>query len=123
MAKNVLGTDLEACSFDPLTGFHRTGFCEMGREDPGLHCVCCVMTDAFLDFSKAQGNDLTAAVPEIAFPGLSAGDRWCVCVQRWQEAHAAGVAPPVILEATHIATLEWVEMEDLRRHAVETHTE
>ena len=123
MPKNVLGTDLEPCSFEPLTGFHRTGFCEMGREDTGLHCVCCVMTDAFLAFSHSQGNDLVTAVPEIAFPGLQAGDRWCVCVQRWQEAHAAGVAPPVILEATHIATLEWVELDDLRKHSIETRTE
>ena len=122
MAKNVLGTDLEPCSFEPITGFYRTGFCQTGREDPALHCMCCIMTDAFLQFSKAQGNDLTMPDPQVPFPGLVAGDRWCVCIDRWKEAHAAGAAPQVILEATHISTLEFVDLEDLKRHSIESPT-
>ena len=123
MAKNVLGTDLEPCSFEPMTGFLRTGYCQMARGDEGLHCVCAVMTDAFLAYSASRGNDLTIAIPDVGFPGLEAGDRWCLCIDRWKEAHAEGVAPPVVLEATHISTLEFVEMEDLRRHAAHTHSD
>jgi uncharacterized protein (DUF2237 family) len=116
MARNVLGTELETCSVDPLTGFYRSGCCETGVDDLGVHVVCAEATDEFLAFSHSQGNDLST--PQPGFPGLKAGDRWCLCASRWQEALDAGVAPPVILEATHLQALEWVSLDDLRRHAV-----
>jgi uncharacterized protein (DUF2237 family) len=94
VAKNVLGTDLEPCGFEPLTGFYRDGCCNTGGDDPGVHVVCAQMTAEFLAFSRAQGNDLSTAVPEAGFPGLQPGDRWCLCASRWQEALDAGVAPP-----------------------------
>jgi len=119
MAKNVLGTDLAACSMKPLTGFYRNGRCDTGREDVGLHCVCIVATDEFLAFSRSRGNDLSTPVPAYRFPGLKAGDRWCLCVLRWKEALEAGRAPQVVLEATHLSTLEFVDLEDLVRHAVD----
>ncbi|MEQ9453375.1 MAG: DUF2237 domain-containing protein [Phycisphaeraceae bacterium] len=118
MAKNVLGTELAECSRDPLTGFYRDGCCRTGADDVGLHTVCARVTEAFLAFSRAAGNDLSTPRPEYAFPGLKAGDRWCVCVERWKEALEAGVAPPVVLEATHMSVLEFVEMEVLEEHAV-----
>ncbi len=118
MAKNVLGTDLETCSRSPLTGFYRNGKCETGRGDFGLHVVCARMTGVFLAFSKAQGNDLTTPNPDAHFRGLVPGDRWCLCVTRWKQALAAGVAPPVVLEATHPSTLEFVSLEELQQHAV-----
>lgn len=116
MARNVLGEELESCSTDPLTGFYRTGCCETGGDDAGVHTVCAEMTDEFLRFSIQRGNDLST--PRPGFPGLRPGDRWCLCASRWAEALAAGVAPPVVLEATHARTLDWVDMADLRRHAV-----
>jgi uncharacterized protein (DUF2237 family) len=116
MARNVLGTELESCSLDPLTGFYRSGCCETGVDDLGVHVVCAEVTDDFLAFSREQGNDLSA--PQPGFPGLRAGDRWCLCASRWQEALDAGAAPPVVLEATHLQALEWVSLDDLRRHAV-----
>ncbi len=118
MAHNVLGTELESCSIDPLTGFYRTGCCDTGGDDVGVHVVCAQVTDEFLEFSKAQGNDLSTPVP--GFDGLQAGDRWCLCAPRWQEALEAGAAPPVVLEATHIQALEWVSLSDLHAHAVTT---
>ena len=118
MAKNVLGTDLETCSRSPLTGFYRDGRCRTGRDDFGLHVLCAEVTEAFLVFSKARGNDLTTPSPDWGFPGLVPGDRWCLCVQRWKEALQAGVAPPVVLEATHPSTLEFVSLEELQQHAV-----
>lgn len=118
MPKNVLGTDLEVCGCQPMTGFFRDGICRTGSGDVGLHLVCATMTAGFLQFSLDQGNDLSTPNPDWDFPGLVPGDRWCLCVQRWQEALAAGVAPPVILEATHISALEFVELDDLRDHAV-----
>lgn len=117
-ARNVLGTPLEPCSMSPRTGFFRDGCCNTGAGDVGLHLVCAVMTEAFLAFSAARGNDLSTPVPEYAFPGLHAGDRWCLCVSRWKEALDAGCAPRVVLEATHISALEFVDLEDLNRHAV-----
>jgi uncharacterized protein (DUF2237 family) len=117
MARNVLGTPLAVCSTDPMTGWHRNGKCETGRNDVGLHCVCIVATEAFLRFSREHGNDLSTPDPRSAFPGLKAGDRWCLCVRRWQEAAAAGMAPAVVLEATHISTLEFVGLEELQEHA------
>jgi len=119
MAKNVLGTDLETCSLSPRTGFYRDGCCNTGREDLGLHTVCIQATATFLDFSRSAGNDLSTPIPEYNFPGVKPGDRWCLCVTRWKEALLAGAAPPVVLEATHMTTLEFVDLEDLRLHAVE----
>ncbi len=115
--KNVLGTTLEVCSVSPMTGFFRNGCCETGANDMGLHVVCAEMTDEFLEFSKAQGNDLSTPVEEFEFPGLESGDRWCVCVARWKEALEAGVAPPVVLEATHMSAVEFVSLEELKAHA------
>src|SRR5262245_53614938 len=117
MARNVLGGELADCSYDPLTGFYRNGCCDTGAEDLGIHVVCARVTAEFLAFSQAQGNDLST--PQPGFPGLVPGDRWCLCATRWQEALEAGVAPPVVLEATHVSALEWVSLDDLRRHAVE----
>jgi uncharacterized protein (DUF2237 family) len=119
VAKNVLGTELEPCGFDPLTGFYRDGCCSTGGDDVGVHVVCAQMTAEFLAFSQAQGNDLSTAVPDAGFPGLQPGDRWCLCASRWQEALEEGVAPPVYLDATHIQALEWCSLAALRQHAVD----
>lgn len=116
--KNVLGTALQPCSHDPLTGFTRNGCCETGPEDLGSHTVCAEMTDEFLAFSISYGNDLSTPRPEYGFPGLVAGDRWCVCAARWLEASEAGMAPPVILESTHSQCLEVVTLADLKYHAL-----
>jgi uncharacterized protein (DUF2237 family) len=116
--KNVLGTPLQTCSMAPLTGYYRTGCCDTGPGDVGLHCVCAEMTAEFLEFSRLHGNDLSTPVPEFGFAGLKPGERWCVCVSRWREALEAGQAPPVVLEATHISSLEFVSLEDLQKHAV-----
>ena len=118
MAKNVLGTDLEDCSRDPLTGYYRDGCCNTGPGDMGVHTVCAVVTDEFLEFSKSVGNDLSTPHPEVGFAGLQDGDSWCLCAPRWQEALEAGAAPKVRLTATHIATLEWATLSDLQAHAV-----
>lgn len=115
-ARNVLNTPLEPCSMDPVTGFYRDGCCNTGAGDTGLHTVCAVMTTGFLAFSASRGNDLSTPFPAFGFPGLKAGDRWCVCAARWVEAFEAGVAPPVVLESTHISVLEFVDLEDLKRH-------
>jgi uncharacterized protein len=118
MAKNVLGGELEACSLDPLTGFYRDGCCNTGPGDLGIHTVCTQVTAEFLEFSKSQGNDLSTPQPAYGFGGLQPGDRWCLCAPRWGDAFDAGVAPPVVLEATHASSLEWVGLEALRQHAV-----
>ncbi len=115
---NVLGTELRPCSYDPMTGFYRTGCCENRGDDPGMHVVCCRVTDGFLQFSKSMGNDLTMPMIEFGFPGLSAGDQWCVCAARWAEALEAGHACPVVLESTHVSALEYVDLDDLKAHAV-----
>ncbi len=117
MARNVLGTDLAPCCFEPLTGFYRDGYCHTGAGDYGVHTVCAIMTDEFLAFSKSRGNDLSTPNADFHFPGLVAGDRWCLCAARWKEAHEAGCAPRVVLEATHASTLEFVPIEDLRECA------
>jgi len=117
MALNVLGEELQICSADPLTGFYRDGCCNTGAEDLGVHVVCARMTSEFLAFSKAAGNDLSTPQPDLGFVGLAPGDQWCLCASRWKEAFDAGVAPPVVLEATHASVLEWVELDELRRHA------
>ena len=119
-SKNVLGGDLEICCTSPMTGFYRDGYCATGPSDHGRHVVCAVMTQAFLDYTKAQGNDLCTARPEYQFPGLKAGDKWCLCAVRWKEALEAGVAPKVILEATHAKALTIVSLEDLKAHVLET---
>ncbi|MFN4241683.1 MAG: DUF2237 family protein [Tepidisphaerales bacterium] len=116
-AKNVLGTDLQTCSMDPLTGFYRDGCCNTGPQDRGLHLVCSVVTEEFLQHQLSLGNDLITPRPQWRFPGLKPGDRWCVCVSRWKESLEAGKACPVVLEATHISALEFVSLEDLKRHA------
>ena len=118
MAKNVLGTDLETCCTDPMTGWHRNGKCETGRDDFGRHLVCAQMTAEFLAFSKSRGNDLSTPNPGFGFPGLKPGDCWCLCVDRWKEALVAGMAPPVKLEATHLSTIEFVSLEALEAHAL-----
>ena len=117
MARNVLGDELATCGCEPMTGFYRTGCCDTGAEDMGVHTVCAVVTAEFLRFSAEAGNDLSTPRPEFGFAGLQPGDRWCLCASRWAEAHAAGVAPPVVLAATHARTLEWVDVADLRKHA------
>jgi len=116
MAKNVLGTELQPCSLDPLTGFYRDGCCNTGADDAGVHAVCARVTAEFLEFSKAAGNDLST--PQPGFPGLRPGDQWCLCAARWAEALAAGAAPPVVLESTHACVLEWVSLDELRAHAI-----
>lgn len=117
-ARNVLGGPLEPCSQDPLTGWFRDGCCRTDANDHGRHVVCARMTDVFLAFSTSRGNDLSTPRPEFGFPGLKPGDRWCVCVDRWREALEAGVAPPVVLEATHESALKRVELAELRYHAI-----
>lgn len=114
--KNVLGTPLQLCSTDPMTGFTRSGCCETGVDDSGSHTVCAQMTDEFLAYSISRGNDLSTPRPEYGFVGLMAGDRWCVCAARWLEASDAGFAPPVILEACHEKCLEVVSLADLKYH-------
>ena len=117
-ALNVLGTPLLACSFDPLTGYYRDGCCNTDHNDHGSHVVCAKVTQAFLDFSVSRGNDLVTPRPEFRFAGLKAGDRWCLCARRWLEAFQAGVAPPVVLEATHRKALEIVTSEQLQACAL-----
>ena len=115
---NVLGGDLEPCSFDPVTGFYRDGYCRSGSGDVGVHVVCAVMTEEFLAFTRSRGNDLVDPAAAVAVPGPEPGDRWCVVAERWTEALEAGVAPPVVLEATHASALEFVSMVDLEAHAL-----
>ena len=114
---NVYGNPLQSCSHDPETGFLRDGHCRHLRRDPGRHEVCAVLTEAFLEYSKNQGNDLVTPRPEYNFPGLDPGDHWCLCVPRWIEAHEAGCAPPVVLAATSEAVLEDVSLATLESYA------
>ncbi len=116
---NVLGGPLLACSYAPLTGFFRTGCCETAADDAGRHVVCVKVTADFLEFSARRGNDLTTPRPQFRFAGLKPGDRWCLCAARWLEACEAGVAPPVILAATHRSALEIINLDLLRRHALD----
>jgi uncharacterized protein (DUF2237 family) len=123
-ALNVLGTPLMACSFDPVTGFFRDGCCNTREDDTGSHVICVKVTDEFLAFSKSRGNDLSTPVPQYRFPGLTAGDRWCLCALRWKEAFGAGVAPVVVLECTHQKALQFITLEELQTCALppkETH--
>ena len=112
--RNVLGTDLQIAGTNPLTGYYRDGFCSTGESDRGVHVIAATLTDEFLAFSKSQGNDLITPFPQYNFPGLKAGDCWCLCARRWKEAYDAGVAPPVILEATHEKALEFATIEELK---------
>jgi len=118
-SRNVFGGTLESCSSKPMTGFFRNGCCDTGAADVGSHTVCTVMTDEFLAFSRSRGNDLSTPMPEYGFPGLKAGDRWCLCAPRWQEAFEAGSAPRVVLRATHEGALDHCALADLKRHALD----
>jgi uncharacterized protein (DUF2237 family) len=117
--RNVLGEPLQPCSDDPLTGFFRTGSCITGPEDVGRHLVCCEMTAEFLAFSKKAGNDLSTPRPEMAFPGLNPGDRWCLVAPRWVEALEAGVAPRIALLSTHEGALRYTDLSTLKRYALD----
>jgi uncharacterized protein (DUF2237 family) len=117
--KNVMGGELKVCSTDPMTGFYRDGCCNTGVDDAGLHVVCVQVTAEFLDFSKAQGNDLSTPQPMHHFPGLVPGDRWCLCAPRWKEAYDAGAAPPVALESCHMSTLEFASLDELKEYAID----
>ena len=115
--KNVLGGELQSCCFEPKTGFYRDGFCKTGEEDHGTHVVCAIMTEDFLTFTKSRGNDLSTPIPQWRFPGLKAGDKWCLCVMRWAEAQKEGKAPQVVLEATHEKALEYTSLAMLQENA------
>lgn len=117
--RNVIGGELKPCSMNPRTGFHRDGKCQTGPEDLGCHAVCAVMSEEFLEFSKASGNDLSTPMPEFGFPGLKPGDRWCLCAARWKEALDAGYAPAVILEATSEAALKYVSRSILEEYGLD----
>lgn len=117
-ARNVLGGMLQVCSVSPLTGFTRDGRCHTGSQDVGSHTICAQMTEAFLEYSQSRGNDLVTPAPEYDFPGLREGDRWCLCATRWLEAAEDGMAPPVVLEATHVRALENITLADLEYHAL-----
>jgi uncharacterized protein (DUF2237 family) len=117
-ARNVLGTPLQICCIDPMTGFYRDGACRTGPHDHGVHVVCARVTAEFLEFSRARGNDLGSPAPQFGFRGLKPGDQWCLCAARWVEAEQAGMAPPVVLEATHEKALAFADLEVLMRYAV-----
>ena len=117
--KNVFGETLEVCCISPLTGFYRNGSCETGPRDVGTHVVCAEVTEEFLEFSRSRGNDLMSPSPIHDFPGLKPGDKWCLCVSRWKEALDAGVAPPVVLSATHETALNHVSIVDLKKNALD----
>ena len=116
---NIFNEPLEACSFDPVTGFFRSGCCETSEQDIGSHTVCAIMTEEFLKFSKSKGNDLSTAVPAFDFPGLNSGDRWCLCAARWLEAYEAGSAPSIIARATHRRALEIIPMEVMKEFSLD----
>ena len=115
--KNVLGTELSPCCHSPKTGYFRDGFCRITEDDLGVHSVCVIVDEDFLEFSRSRGNDLSTPVPQFAFPGLKPGDKWCLCAARWAEAYRAGKAPRVVLEATHEKTLEIVPLAHLKNFA------
>ncbi len=117
-ALNVLGQPLQPCSLDPLTGFYRDGCCNTGYDDTGIHTVCVRVSREFLAYSKARGNDLSTPAPEFGFRGLKPGDQWCLCAGRWREALDAGMAPPVVLAATHEETLAILPLAALKKHAL-----
>ena len=117
--RNVLGESLQLCGTRPLTGFYRDGCCRTGNDDFGLHVVCTQVTERFLEFSRFKGNDLTTPVREMGFPGLKPGDRWCLCAERWKEAFDAGMAPKVVLAATHESALQIVDLAQLKQYAID----
>ena len=119
MPKNILGTELKPCSLAPLTGFQRDGTCNTGPEDVGCHAVCAQVTEEFLAFSQSCGNDLSTPAPDHGFPGLKPGDRWCLCASRWKEALDAGFAPPILLEATHEAALQYIPRSLLEEYGID----
>lgn len=119
MASNVFNQDLLPCSTDPMTGFFRTGLCETCGDDAGMHTVCALMTEDFLQFSKHAGNDLSTPRPEYQFPGLQPGDHWCLCLPRWKEALEAGCAPKLLLKATHISAIEHISVETLKEYGLD----
>jgi len=116
---NVLGTNLEVCGTDPMTGFYRDGCCNTGNDDAGTHTVCVIVTDEFLKFSKSKGNDLSTPIPQYGFAGLKAGDAWCLVALRWEEARMAGAAPRVKITATNIKTLEYVDLASLKEYQID----
>ncbi len=116
---NIFNEPLEACSFDPVTGFFRSGCCETSELDTGSHTVCAIMTEEFLKFSKSKGNDLSTPVPAFDFPGLNSGDRWCLCAARWLEAYEAGSAPSIIARATHKRALEIIPIEVIKEFSLD----
>ncbi len=117
--RNVFGEPIQPCGYDPRTGFYRDGCCHVGPDDVGVHAVCVEVTSEFLAFSRDRGNDLATPRPEFGFPGLRPGDRWCLCAARWKEALEAGAAPRLVLRATHEAALEYADLADLKRHAID----
>ncbi len=117
-SRNVFGAQLQSCSCEPLTGWYRDGSCKTAPNDYGQHTVCCVVTDAFLRYSKAQGNDLSTPMPEYGFEGLKEGDHWCLCARRWKQAYEDGLAPLVRLEATEISTLEIIDFQVLKEYSL-----
>lgn len=123
MPKNVLGTDLQACCFEPMTGYFRDGYCKTLAQDTGTHVVCAVVTDEFLKFTRTRGNDLSTPRPEWQFPGLQPGDQWCLCISRWLEALKADCAPPIKLEATHSKALEFTSLEVLKSFDIKSYDE
>ncbi|MEE9238695.1 MAG: DUF2237 domain-containing protein [Thermodesulfobacteriota bacterium] len=117
--KNVLGQELGTCCTSPMTGFYRDGCCRTGPQDLGMHVVCVEVSEEFLEFSKAKGNDLSTPIPDFEFPGLKPGDRWCLCALRWKEAMENGMVPHVILTLTHESALEVISLEDLKKYAID----
>ncbi|MEM1001177.1 MAG: DUF2237 domain-containing protein [Bacteroidota bacterium] len=117
-ALNVLGEPLKTCSCDPVTGYFRDGKCNTTKNDTGTHVVCAIVTEAFLEYSRSRGNDLITPIPQWNFPGLKPGDKWCLCVSRWKQAEKAGVAPKIVLDATHEITLNYVNFELLEKYSV-----
>ena len=117
--KNILGTELQSCCVDPFTGFFRDGYCRTNQMDLGTHVICAVVTDEFLEFTKSKGNDLSTPRPEYQFPGLTAGDGWCLCAMRWKEAHDAGAAPPLKPESTHEKALEFIDKSSLEKYYIQ----
>ena len=117
--KNILGTELQSCCTDPITGFFRDGYCRTNQMDLGTHVICAVVTDEFLEFTKSKGNDLSTPRPEYQFPGLTAGDGWCLCAMRWKEAHDAGAAPPLKPESAHEKALEFIDKSSLEKYYIQ----
>ena len=117
--KNILGTELQSCCTDPITGFLRDGYCRTNQMDLGTHVICAVVTDEFLEFTRSKGNDLSTPRPEYQFPGLTPGDGWCLCAMRWKEAHDAGVAPPLKPESTHEKALEFIDKSSLEKYYIQ----